>query len=83
MCEITLLSPCALYLFSFFSPRNFSNEESSLNAILPYEESRKPFADWWKSPPSTKIDSRETEKSTYSQLHSWDGAGLHTGDGSI
>lgn len=41
MCEITFLSPCVLYLFSFFNPRNFSNEDSSLNAILPHEKSNR------------------------------------------
>lgn len=32
--QITFLSPCVLYLLGFFNPRNFSNEDSSLNAIL-------------------------------------------------
>lgn len=31
---VTFFSPCVLYLFGFFNPRNFSNDSSSRSAMF-------------------------------------------------
>lgn len=31
---VTFFSPCVLYLFGFFKPRNFSNDSSSRSAMF-------------------------------------------------